>query len=133
MKIILLTGTILTSNEESLDIYKKINNIIVSNGCKVYTPLDTIKFKGSTQEKYIRAMDLVKNCDAVIAEMSSISTGQGMEIQEAVQEGKNILVIAKEGSKVSSLVEGCPNVTKIIFYNKIKDIETSIIDFINNY
>ena len=54
----------------------------------------------------------------------------GMELQEAVNLNIPILVIAKEGSKISGLVKGCNNVKTIIYYNKIEDIEDKILRFI---
>ena len=59
--------------------------------------------------------------------MSNISTGQGMELQEAVNLNIPILVIAKEGSKISGLVKGSTNVKTIIYYNKFEDIEDKIL------
>lgn len=55
-------------------------------------------------------MELLKDTKVLIAEMSNVSTGQGMEIQEAVNLNIPILVIAKEGSKISGLVKECKNV-----------------------
>ena len=53
----------------------------------------------------------------MIAEMSSVSTGQGIEIQEATTLNIPILVIAKTNSKISGLVKGCKSVKNIIYYD----------------
>lgn len=127
---VLITGSVLASNEESIEIYKKIVEVVDKDKFLVSSPLDTIKFIGSDSEKYKRAMNLLKDTKCVIAEMSNISTGQGMELQEAVNLGIPILVIAKVGSKISSLVKGCKNVIDIIFYDDIDDITSEIKDFI---
>ena len=128
---ILITGSILNSNPSSINIYEKIIGFIDRDKYEVYSPLDTMKFVGSDEEKYNRAMDLLKDTKLMIAEMSSISTGQGMELQEAVRLETPVLVIAKNGSKISSLVKGCKNIKSIIYYENIENIKNDILDFID--
>ena len=53
-----------------------------------------------------------------------------MELQEAVNLGIPILVIAKAGSKISSLIKGCRNVVDIIYYDDIESIEMEVKKFI---
>ena len=105
-------------------------SLIDTSKYSVSSPLDTMRFDGNDIERYKRAMSLLQDTKLVIAEMSNISTGQGMELQEAVNLNIPILVIAKEGSKISGLVKGCNNVKTIIYYNKIEDIEDKILRFI---
>lgn len=130
---ILITGSVLNSDKSSVQNYEKIINIIISsnNEYEVYSPLDTMKFTGNDEEKYNRAMSLLKGTKLVIAEMSSISTGQGMELQEAIHLNIPILVIAKKESKISSLVKGCKHIKSIIYYENIEDIKNDILAFIN--
>lgn len=128
--IILVTGSVLTSDKESIEIYESLEEILNNNDYQVYTPLDTMKFKGNDFERYERAMDMLQSTRLMIAEMSNVSTGQGMEIQQAVILGIPILVIAKNNSKVSGLVKGCGNVRNIIYYEDINDISDRIKKFI---
>lgn len=127
---ILITGSILNQGESLVSTYQKIVAYI-DNKYEVYSPLDTMKFIGNDVEKYNRAMNLLKDAKVIIAEMSNISTGQGMEIQEAVHFNIPVLVIAKNGSKISSLIKGCKNIKNIIYYENIEDIKNDILDFIN--
>lgn len=131
-KQILVTGAVLATDPELTENYKKLNALFNCEGyyLSIHSPLATMQFKGNDEEKYVRAMNLVQIADVVIAEMSNISTGQGMELQEATRLGKPILVIARTGSKVSGLVRGCPNVRNILFYNDIYDITEDINKFI---
>lgn len=75
-------------------------------------------------------MNLLQDTKMIIAEMSSVSTGQGMELQEVASLNIPILVIAREGSKISGLVKGCKKVKDIIYYNEIEDIKNKILQFI---
>lgn len=90
-----------------------------------------MKFQGNDLERYERAMNLLKDTKYIIAEMSTISTGQGMELQEAVNLNIPVLVIAKKGSKISGLVRGCQNLVDIIFYDNIEDISDEILKFVS--
>ena len=127
---ILITGAVLSSNNDSIDTYNKIISWIDNKDNEISSPLDTMKFKGNDIERYERAMNLLKDTKLIIAEMSSISTGQGMELQEAVTLNIPVLVIAKVGSKISVLVKGCKNVRNIIFYNDIEEFKEEILKFI---
>lgn len=126
----MITGAVLSSDDSMTKIYKKIISLIDTSKYSVSSPLDTMRFDGNDIERYKRAMNLLQDTKLVIAEMSNISTGQGMELQEAVNLNIPILVIAKEGSKISGLVKGWNNVKTIIYYNKIEDIEDKILRFI---
>ena len=127
----MITGSVLNSNIESINVYKKIVELLEKKDYEVSSPLDTMKFSGNDQEKYQRAMNLVNKTDFIIAEMSIPSTGQGMELQQAVVNKIPILIIAKSDSKISSVVKGCKNVVDILFYNEIDDILKDIIKRIN--
>lgn len=127
---ILITGAVLVSDNSLIGIYDEILSWIYNKGYEVSSPLDTMKFKGNDFERYERAMKLVKNSKLIIAEMSNISTGQGMELQEAANLNIPVLVIAKIGSKISGLVKGCKNVKNIIYYDNITDIKNNILYFI---
>lgn len=127
---ILITGAVLSSNNDSVDIYNKIISWIDNSKYEISSPLDTMKFKGNDFERYDRAMQLLQDTKLMIAEMSNISTGQGMELQEATILNIPILVIAKNGSQISGLVKGCKGVKDIVYYENIEDIKDSIIQFI---
>lgn len=127
---ILITGAVLSSNENLVETYNKITSIIDKHKFLISSPIDTMNFKGNDYERYERAMNLLRDTKMIIAEMSTISTGQGMELQEAVNLHIPILVIAKNGSKISGLVKGCKNVKDIIFYDNIESIKDKIKAFI---
>ena len=69
----------------------------------------------------------------MIGEQSQPSTGQGMEIRECTILNKPLIVVAKEGSKVSGLIKGCPITKKIIFYQNIEDLKSKLGNFISQF
>lgn len=117
----------MTADSNSVKIYEDLVNICKKVSNNIYSPLDTMKFKGNDTERYNRAMELLKETNIIIAEMSIPSTGQGMELQEAVRQDIPIIVIAKSGSKVSGLIKGSGKVKSILYYNNIEDIEKELI------
>ena len=127
---VLITGAVLASNEDLIETYNKIISVIDNDKFLVSSPIDTMNFKGNDCERYERAMELLRDTKIIIAEMSTVSTGQGMELQEAVNLHIPILVIAKSGSKISGLVKGCKSVKDIIFYDNIDSIKDKIKTFI---
>lgn len=128
---IMITGTITTAGEESLKIYKILVEELSQYTNKIYSPIDTIKFKGTNEEMYLRVMKILQGTDLVIAEMSNPSTGQGMELQEAVRLNIPIVIIAKNGSKISSTVLGSGKIRKVIFYDEKEEIKGKISDILN--
>ena len=129
-QLILITGSVMNSNPESVNIYNELISLIDIEQYDVSSPLDTMQFTGTDSERYERAIQILSRTSLMIAEMSNVSTGQGMEIQQAAILGIPILVIAKKDSKISGLVKGCPVVKDIVFYESIKDIDDKIDKFI---
>jgi len=83
-------------------------------------------FEGSNEERYKRAMQLVNEAKLVIAEMSAPSTGQGMELQEAVKPEIPIIVVAKTGSKISGVLLGTNKVKAVIYYDDIEIMKAKL-------
>lgn len=130
-KRVLITGAVLSSSLESIETYNQLVSFL-DDKYVVSSPLDTMNFEGNDKERYARAMDLLHQAEYVIAEMSTPSTGQGMEIQEAINHHIPILVLAKEGSKISGLIKGAKGISKIVYYHYIKETQEEIVHFIQN-
>lgn len=128
--LILITGSVMGANSDSVKTYEDLVSMIDTDKYKVSSPLDTMKFIGSDEERYQRAIMMLSETSMMIAEMSSTSTGQGIELGIAATMNIPVLVIAKEGSKVSGLVKGCPTVKDIVYYEDVKDIKEEINSFI---
>ena len=117
----------MAADGDSIKIYNDIVNICKKVSDNIYSPLNTMQFKGNDTERYNRAMELLKETDIIVAEMSVPSTGQGMELQEAVRLDIPIIVIAKCESKISGLIKGSGKVKSILYYNNIEDIEEQLL------
>ena len=128
---ILITGSVLNSSEDSVKNYQELVDLLKSNNHNVISPLDTMQFKGNNVERYKRAMQSVEWADIIIAELTTPSTGQGMELQQAVLLHKKVLAIAKANSKISGLIQGSEALLDVLFYDKINDIKNKIIETLN--
>lgn len=130
-KRVLITGSVLAADKSSVEVYEKLVRLIDKDKYLVSSPIDTMKFQGDDVARYKRDMDLLQDTKFIIAEMSIVSTGQGMELQEAANLNIPVLVIAKTGSKISGLVKGCQNLVDIIFYDNIDDISDEILKYVS--
>ena len=77
------------------------------------TPIETNEFNGTFNERFIRAENFVKSADIIIADMSEVSTGAGIELGMAHMLNKQIYVFANKTSKVSGLIYGLTNNVKL--------------------
>lgn len=93
---------------------------------KVSTPIETARFTGADNERYEKAFNDIIAADRIIAEASTPSTGQGMELREAIHQRKKIIVIAREGSQVSGLIKGCPAIPSVIYYTSIEELKEKL-------
>ena len=128
--LILITGSVMGANSDSIKTYEDLVSMIDTEKYRVSSPLDTMKFVGTDEERFDRAVSMLSETSMMIAEMSSVSTGQGIEIGIASTMNIPILVIAKEGSKVSGLVKGCKTVKGVVYYENIEDIKEELDKFI---
>ena len=128
---VLILGA-LPGNEEETTFYQEIIDMVTPLGADVKSPIDTAQFNGTDAERYTRAMKTVQEADVVIAETSKPSTGQGIEIRECDSLNKPIIVIARQGSKVSGLVRGCPATKEILFYDDVQDVKEEIISLVQS-
>lgn len=133
MKNILITGSVMSSNNESIKNYEKLVEWCETNGFEVSSPLDTMKFTGNDEERYERAMNLIDSTNYIIAEMSIPSTGQGMELQQAIIKKIPILIIAKKDSKISGLIKGSKGIVDILYYDEIEDIKDELVKTLKNF
>ena len=60
----------------------------------------------SPQDVYERDVNWIRNCDALIAEVSVPSHGVGYEIGYALNEGKPVLCLYQETRRVSKMITG---------------------------
>lgn len=61
------------------------------------------------REVYERDVTWIRACDALIAEVSVPSHGVGYEIGFALEAGKQVLCLAREGIAVSKMITGNPH------------------------
>ena len=109
--------------------YEKYNLIINYFSKKLYSvksPIDTKKFKWNDKERFKRAVEFVKNADMIIAEMTEVSTGQWIEIWIAYELNIPIFVIAKEWAKISGLIKWNPNLSEIIYFKDLEDLNKNL-------
>ncbi len=110
MKNILITGAVLNKTQEDIEFYKNLISSLSYEQITVCSPLDTLKFNGTNEERFELAKHCVETADIIIAEVSNASHGQGMELMYAKLLNKKVIFISKEKIKISGLIKGAfPN------------------------
>ncbi len=101
-------------------IYERIFLALERKGFKVITPhvLDESSESESNMSEeniFERDMKHIDECDILVAEVSTPSTGVGIEIQQALVKGKRVICLYLREAKrrVSALVLGNPEIIKV--------------------
>ena len=92
------------------------------------TPLETMKFKGTDEERFARAKKAVSNAHLIVADASTVSFGAGIELGIAHMLKKRIVVFAQKGLKVSALIKGMIGENNVIYYTDKNDLARKIRD-----
>ncbi|MEM0117568.1 MAG: nucleoside 2-deoxyribosyltransferase [Conexivisphaerales archaeon] len=71
-----------------------------------------------------------ENCDMLIADVSMPSNGVGMEIMAAYYAGKKIVLLAKNGSRVSRMLLHMKR-KEIIFFDDNDDLKNKLKEFLS--
>jgi len=80
----------------------------------------------SDEDIYRRDIEALEKSDIVLAEVSRPSLGVGYEIAFGEKLGKRIICIVKEGTHLSAMINGNPNLT-LITYKDINDLKEKLL------
>lgn len=105
--------------------YKALLDIIKKSGGSVLSEIfvnDAIQFSGSplpSPDIYRRDIDMIKEADVIIAEVTNPSLGVGYELGYAENLGKPILCLFDSTSnrRLSAMIEGNPSVIVTVYDN----------------
>jgi len=121
MKILVLGS--LPKDDERKKFYESIVEVCSKYSEDVSSPIDTVEFEGN---RYERALQKVDAADLIIGDQSKPSTGQGFELGYSLKRDVPIIILAETGSAVSGLMEGCPQVKEVIYYDSVEDLKEKL-------
>ena len=105
----------ITGGREFESTYQEIVAALIADGHEIPTShlaqsevLENERVLAS-RDVYERDVNWIKNCDALIAEVSVPSHGVGYEIAFALSIGKAVLCIHRQERKVSKMITGNPD------------------------
>lgn len=86
----------------------------------------------SDQEIYDRDMKWLLSCDAVVAEVTTVSMGVGYELGQAVAKGKKVLCLYRphNGRHLSAMIAGCPGI-QLVLYTEPVEAVSAVTRFLN--
>ncbi len=87
----------------------------------------------SEREIHDRDMEWLGACDAMVAEVTQPSLGVGYEIGRAVEAGKSVLCLYRQGERrrLSAMIAGCRS-ARIVFYSSPSEAERMIDAFLDD-
>ncbi len=104
----------ITGGRDDQPVYRKLVEALLADGHTVPTAHladDSISIKEknvSADEIYARDSSWVKECDAVVAEVTTPSHGVGYELALAEFSGKPVFICYRAGTSVSKMLLGNP-------------------------
>jgi len=104
----------IAGGREFESVYKAIVDALASQGHVIPTahlaePGLTSDAALSSRQVYERDAAWIRECDALIAEVSVPSHGVGYEIGYALEAGKPVLCLFQEGRRLSKMISGNPD------------------------
>jgi len=102
----------ITGGRKDQHIYQRIVDYLIENGHEVPTAhlasSDVMVDESDLNaiDVYKRDMNWVRNCDALIAEVSTPSHGVGYEIAAAIFLGKHVMCCYQKDKKISKIISG---------------------------
>jgi nucleoside 2-deoxyribosyltransferase len=104
----------ITGGREFETVYQEFTRALLDDGHEIPTAhlaetnVMALEKVIDPREVYDRDVTWIRACDALIAEVSVPSHGVGYEIGFALEQGKQVLCLAKEGIPVSKMITGNP-------------------------
>ena len=128
----------ITGGRNQQQIYAEVVKFLMDEGHDVPTAhlasVDVID-KEITEDAptvYKRDIGWVRDCDALVAEVSTPSHGVGYEIAAALYEGKPVLCCYEKSHTVSKMILGNNESEIQVFgYSSIKDLKNEIMRFLS--
>ena len=110
-----------THTNNRLDLLPEIEKIVRSKGLESFI----FKIGGNSKEIFDRDFKQLKSSDLIIAEVSELSHGVGIEIGLSFNLGLKRILLLQRKKKITKLAQGMPNTT-IILYNNLEDLKEKL-------
>ncbi len=116
------------NNENKTEIVK-ISNILEKQGISTINMAKDIEQWGekklkTPRELMVSTFSHIDNSDILIADVSELSSGVGIEIGYAYSKNKIIIILSKKKANISNTFKGIA--TKIIYYNNLDDLKKQL-------
>jgi 2'-deoxynucleoside 5'-phosphate N-hydrolase len=105
----------ITGGRNDQKTYRELVDFLISSGYRVLTArladpdINLLDGTLSAESVYQRDLEWIRNCDAMVAEVSTPSHGVGYEIALALAMKKPVLCCYQRGRKISKMILGNPD------------------------
>jgi nucleoside 2-deoxyribosyltransferase len=130
----------ITGGRKDEKTYQRIVNYLLKNGHKV--PTAHLALPGVLEDEsdlnavdvYQRDMKWVRNCDVLIAEVSTPSHGVGYEIAAAIYLGKHVMCCYHADKKISKIISGNTSTNvRVLAYKSENELISRIDAFLREF
>lgn len=115
---------------EFIDFLRQFGNVFTEH---IGSSALTATGESTTQPSYIHDRDIIwlTQADLIVAEVSTPSLGVGYELGVAVERGKRIVCLYREGTskRLSAMIRGCAKMTTIQ-YTAFEDAKVKLKNYI---
>ena len=71
-------------------------------------------------------LQLVRDCDVLVGDISQLSTGLGIELGVALENKKNVIFFYEKGAYVSNMITGSFSKSLFIEYENVEDLKQKL-------
>lgn len=132
---VIILGSLPSEKDTNKELFNTITKCCEKKNLSSYNPLDLkwIKFEDKDLFNFVKIA--ITKSDFLIVDISSTQQDINMWIWILVWTAnflhKSIIIVAKTQTNVSRTLKWLPNVSRVIFYENMKDLEEKLDDYLN--
>ena len=127
---IYITASFGDTKEEIENLCMIVRNAGLEDFCFIRDVENYQKVFDDPKELMQKGLETIKDCDALLIDMTDKPTGRALEAGMAYALGKPVIVIMKKGTQIKDTTRGIANV--VIEYNEIADLSEALKKWLNN-
>lgn len=145
---VFVAGAVSSASENQLKKYNTYKKILfdVFDDLSLTTPDDIWEFRESCRAKDPKATKLeidrmmtdfdlqkVRESDLIVCDISSLSTGMGIELGVAKENNVNVIFCFEEGTAVSNMITGTFAESAFVSYKNLSQLETKLANALKSF
>lgn len=142
---VFLAGAVSSADKKQLEKYNLYRKIITDciKDVELTVPDDIWEYRMTCKQEKPKAskteidkmmvdydLQCVRDSDLVICDLSSLSTGMGLELGVAHERGKRVIFCYEKGTSISNMITGAYSSSTFIEYSDLKQLSIKLREFL---